>query len=191
MPSKYFSVLFELVKNISENAVILDAAPNDAEFESFGGRFIELPDEVKQLFQMYGAQRSGKGIFFGNQYDGFEGMSNAYSCLSELFLDGDELNVNTTPIYPEDTIKEVWFSEKWFPISGNKCGNYIFYDTDPSSLGKVGQIITVCREDECHYKVADSLEEFFLLIIDMYKIKLHEEFSSLYDAIASGKVILD
>ena len=67
---------------------------------------------------------------------------------------------------PADAIRLKYFHLKWVPLFSDYGGNYIGVDLDPGPAGLTGQIIVFGRDEEAMFVVADSLDDFFKLLIE-------------------------
>jgi len=70
---------------------------------------------------------------------------------------------------PENAIRKKYFHYKWLPLFSDLGGNYIGIDFDPDIKGIKGQIINFGRDEENMFVVADSLENFFGLLLTEIK----------------------
>ncbi len=67
---------------------------------------------------------------------------------------------------PSNTIKEIYFHNKWIPFISDVGGNYIGYDLDPDQNGVKGQIIIFGRDELESVVIGKSLTEFLTKISD-------------------------
>jgi cell wall assembly regulator SMI1 len=69
---------------------------------------------------------------------------------------------------PEGAIKKKYYHVKWLPVfASNGQSDYIGIDFDPDVNGKKGQIITFGRDTTEMCVIADDLDSFFDLILEV------------------------
>lgn len=84
--------------------------------------------------------------------------------LPEQELDFEKINTNN------------YANPKWIPFATGRNGDYLLYDTDPASKGKLGQIIELQNESWSRIIVADSLEELIQNEVNNLKAGKTEHF---------------
>lgn len=67
--------------------------------------------------------------------------------------------IPTTSV-PDSAIKQLYYHNKWVPIFGDYCGNYIGIDLDPDINGVRGQVIKYGRDEQQMHVLANSLAEY-------------------------------
>lgn len=133
--------------------------------------FPQLPQNVVMWFDRYSNNESlfseyRRCMSFVN----FEDM--IYEWLGWEGLYGDEsLNKpDRFSSFPENTVKRLYCNRKWIPVAVDNGGNCIGIDLDPDISGKFGQVINFGRDEKKKYVFADSIEEFYQLLIDKKNI---------------------
>jgi len=71
--------------------------------------------------------------------------------------------------HPADSVKAVLSRPGWVPFAGHYSENHLAIDMDPAPAGVAGQVINFGRDDEHHFQIARSFEEFLKLVLDHYR----------------------
>lgn len=71
--------------------------------------------------------------------------------------------------FPPKHIKCRYVNPKWIPLGHDFASNYIGIDLDPDTEGKVGQVINFGRDENQKMVLAESLVEFFKLLVKKQK----------------------
>lgn len=161
--------LVKVVEEKSNNQVFLNQSVDDEVSSTIEQRLnMEFPTSVKKLYSIANGQSAnGYPLFFGNPLNSLEMVLEDHSnmCLlnTEEYFDWSVL------VYPENALKNIWFSKKWIPITGHYTGSYICIDMSPGSKGEVGQVILCDSGEDERFLVSHSLEEFLEFTIKSYE----------------------
>lgn len=129
---------------------------SEIEFKAYN----DIAETIKILHELEKSTYNWDGlkfvVFSSGKYD-----------VERTFYDFD--NKITFTSTPENAIKKQYFHYKWLPLFSDIGGNYIGIDFDPDKNGKKGQIINFGQNEEQMFVMADSLEEFFDLVLTEIK----------------------
>ena len=84
----------------------------------------------------------------------------------EIQIERKKFEFSTPKSHPKNSIKEIYFHNKWIPFISDGGGNFIGYDLDPEQSGTKGQIIIFGRDELESTVVGKSLTEFLTKISD-------------------------
>ncbi|MBP8033039.1 MAG: SMI1/KNR4 family protein [Bacteroidia bacterium] len=100
---------------------------------------VTFPIFFKEIYQIHNGQFIDKpGIFPEGTMLPLNEIVRHWEILKQLKDKGHFDGIETeTPM----EIKPIWWSEKWIPIIGDGSGNFLCIDFDPTTHGKMGQII--------------------------------------------------
>ncbi|MDE1465774.1 SMI1/KNR4 family protein [Spartinivicinus poritis] len=127
-----------------------------------GGSFFEKDEEEES-----DEQDPGWETYLNTCIDGIitaykEGLE-----LAEEYKSDDSMGVEDIRLKHSD------MNKMWIPIGYDSLGQHgYFIDMDPSSVGKVGQIISGAGESSPSYVIADTLAEFFSVVLKCHKDKV-------------------
>ena len=85
---------------------------------------------------------------------------------------------------PPNTVKKIYFHDKWLPIFTDGGGNFIGVDLDPDTEATNGQVIIFGRDEDDLYALAENLERFFETLKSKNKSlakAVHQQQSHLHD----------
>lgn len=135
---------------------------------------LSVPDELVAFYQIYDVDYAVIASPFsfevaGGEYDliPFRDIKKQWTFNQNLNID-DEPNPEIIDFSPKVTIPKGYdyASPAWIPIAEDKGGNFLLYDTQPSSQGKYGQIIELINETWERNVVADSLADLLRFQLD-------------------------
>lgn len=141
-----------------EAALNLQPGATDEDFQFVEKALgVTLPEEMKALYRVHNGQVWDIGVnaFVRNlTLSPLSQIKENWTFLQEEF-DPDEME-------PEigDGIKPMLWNCKWIPIAENGGGDYLCLDTDPSSKGSVGQVLTFWHDWGHRSVEATGLFEF-------------------------------
>ena len=123
---------------------------------------ITLPPELSNFYRVQDVKYNGVTAVFGFsvndwQYDliPFEDIGEEWRGIQELQF-GDDLEPGATDQYSASVRATDYTNPRWIPLATGRNGDYLLYDTDPSSAGTFGQIIELQNEAWTRVVVADS-----------------------------------
>lgn len=120
---------------------------------------VQLPDDVKSLYRICNGQSAcDYGLIYGREFLSLERIKEEWSIWNDLlasgtFQDDDDQDQGSDP---EIGIKNVWWSQKWIPLTYDGAGNHDCLDLSPAEGGRNGQIITMWHDDAERRIVAPS-----------------------------------
>lgn len=132
--------------------------------------FADLESYLGSLL-IYDGQRKNSLV---DIYFGFFAMSAREIVLEVKMLNeirvtcDDDYDEGYWTSYPEGTVLETVYSDRWFPFATDLCGNYLGIDFAPGPNGKIGQVIFFGRDIDERIVIADSLcklEKWFVDIV--------------------------
>lgn len=130
----------------------------------------DLPESFLNLYNEYdGENNQTPGIFAG-----FSWMSRAEVSRAQQLL----ADTSTTERYSNlsDQIQASPYRSAWIPFAHDYGGSYLAIDLEPGKQGTKGQIISLDRDSDEVYVVADSFDLFCQFI---------------FESIANGKIIIE
>jgi cell wall assembly regulator SMI1 len=144
------------------------------EWDKYESEFgFELPESMKDLYLLCNGDndRFIAGSILGMKLLSLDKVYSEWKVQKELLAslsvtDLQNLNNNCTSVEPRK-IKCYCFNNLWIPIADDSGGNYIGIDLDPDDNGKVGQIINFGSDENEKIVIANSLNEFVVLIADI------------------------
>lgn len=148
-------------------------------------KFPLLPQNIMMWFDEYS---KNKALF--NDYRrcmsfvNFEDMIYEWLGWEGLYDDESLNNPDRFSSYPEKTVKKLYCNRKWIPVAVDNSGNCIGIDLDPDENGKSGQVINFGKDEKKKYVFADSIEEFYQMMIDQKDVLSNS--SHLTDALISN-----
>jgi len=78
--------------------------------------------------------------------------------------------------------QDVWMNKRWFPFADfNGGGTRVYWDADPTPLGKVGQIIVYQHDPDGIYYVAEDFVTFLKKSNDLFEGNPRDLLEGIYD----------
>ncbi len=134
---------------------------------------MELPEELKAIYELNNGQSGGVGIFFGLEFlpiDGVIKQWKVWDRINKQEKDGSLKNMNSfCTSYPAEAIKIAYTDSMWIPFTYDYGGNHIGVDLDPDTAGKVGQIINFGADEDGKVVLAENLQIFLERILSIYQ----------------------
>ncbi len=133
-------------------------------------------EDIKEIIDDYADQLKDAGVKFPKElrelfawHDGSDGES----FIGELYLLDIEESLSTwaelTEMIGTDFELENWWHQGWFPFASNGGGDYVCVDTFGVADGEPGQIIRHWHDDDERQIEAESLEDWFAVIVEAYQ----------------------
>lgn len=128
---------------------------------------VQFNEELKSWFQLIGRAEYGiAGLFAGLEIYDIDEMYKEWKSWREF--DGDA-TLNDASYYssvPVGAVKCRYTNPKWIPLAHDYASNYIGVDLDPDEQGVIGQVINFGRDENDKKVFANSLKDFFELLIE-------------------------
>jgi cell wall assembly regulator SMI1 len=143
----------------------LNPPASDADIQKLEKQLgVDLPTDFVEFLKVHDGQRCKAGwLFSDSEFLSSQRILDEWSIWKDLLDSGD---FGGTEPKPGTGIRPMWWSPKWIPFTYNGAGDHLCLDLDPSSGGRVGQIITLCHDDGVRNKKADSFALWFVDFID-------------------------
>lgn len=127
---------------------------------------VQFNEELRSWFQLIGNAEYGiSGLLAGLEIYDVDEMFEEWEGWREFDSDATLNDASYNSSVPAGAVRCRYTNPKWIPLAHDYASNYIGVDLDPDEQGVAGQIINFGR-DENHKKVfANSLKEFFQLLI--------------------------
>lgn len=149
---------------------ILNKGASIEEWEQFENKIsIELPIDFKELYENHnGERKNSDGIF----------LSFRLMTLDECFKEWELLKNSAYNIisYKPNKILEGKYQERWIPFAEDWGGSFFAVDLTPGIEGGYGQVITIDRQGDISYVIANNIKELI---------------EKIYIAFEDGSVIID
>jgi len=116
------------------------------------GDYSEIKETIKELHQIE-----------NNSWDTLDFIIYANE---EIQIERSKFEFSAPRSVPKNSIKEIYFHNKWIPFISDAGGNYIGYDLDPDENGTKGQVIVFGRDELQSVVVGKSLTEFLTKVSD-------------------------
>lgn len=120
---------------------------------------IQLPDDVRASYRIHNGQATYKyGLINGREFLSLERIRDEWQVWKEL-LDSGTFQTEEGQDQgsdPDPGIRNLWWSDKWIPLTYDGGGNHDCLDLYPADGGTVGQIITMWHDDDERKLVAPS-----------------------------------
>lgn len=137
---------------------------------------ISIPGELIDFYKIRNVIYDPVTSAFGfspcgvGQYDliPFQDIKREWDDIQSLQF-GDDIEADSLDDYSELVSADDYANPKWVPFASDRNGDYLLYDTDPSSKGVYGQIIELQNESWERNVVADSLKALMQDEIDLLK----------------------
>lgn len=128
-----------------------------AELEEFLA--IQLPEDVKALYRIHNGQSDYTyGFFDGREFLSLNRIKDEWQIWKSLLDNGtfQDSNGQDQGCDPDLGSRNLWWSDKWIPLTYDGCGNHDCLDLAPDASGTLGQIITMWHDDSERKIVASS-----------------------------------
>ena len=152
----------------------------DAELDAFEERTgLKLPPDFRALYRWHDGQNWSVGGVLGPDFQPLSTVESQWTTWREI-ADDEELAMNVhiyTASHPTGAIREQYAESGWLPFLADGGGNGVALDLHPDVAGRVGQIITMGRDEEHRYVLAHSTEEFlrtFLARLESGQVKVRK-----------------
>ncbi|WP_249899865.1 SMI1/KNR4 family protein [Paenibacillus sp. PK3_47] len=145
-------ILKEYIPDVED---LLNPAAGEAEItgveELIGFRF---PDEFKNLYLRHNGEGDQVfGVMSGLSWMNLQSAAAAWRGFQDSAYDIVSGRA--------DAVKEGEYRKGWVPFAEDGGGSFLVMDLEPAAKGSYGQIITLDRNSDISYVLADSLEQFF------------------------------
>lgn len=132
------------------------------ELERISGN--KMPQEFTNLYLRYnGENQNAFGLMAGFRWMDIDSIIRVWNSLQksayEIISDKEGL------------VKEGHFRKGWIPFAEDCGGSFLVIDLEPDSGGEYGQVITIDRESDISYVIAESFEKFLEFIESSFKDK--------------------
>lgn len=128
---------------------------------------VQLNDELKNWFQLIGNAEYGiAGLMMGLELYDLDGMYAEWASWREFDSDATLNDAIYYSSVPAGAVKCRYTNPKWIPLAHDYASNYIGVDLDPDKQGVIGQVINFGRDENDKKVFANSLKEFFELLIE-------------------------
>ena len=128
---------------------------------------VQFNEELRDWFQIIGNAEYGvTGLLAGLEVYAVDAMYEEWKSWREF--DGDA-GLNDPNLYcsvPSKAVKCRYTNPKWIPLAHDYSANYIGVDLDPDTQGIIGQVINFGRDENTKRVFANSMAEFFQLLIN-------------------------
>lgn len=157
----------EFITIVDSEDVVLNKGVNSELFTSFKTETnLELPPELKLIYSL---NNGGKRLFFGFDLMPLDKVIKEWHNWKLIFDDWslEELTGNNY----SDSNKTIgmYTNPRWIPLIDTIGGDFIGMDLMPGKQGKLGQIITFGADTDTITCLANNLNHFLSLSIDLIK----------------------
>jgi internalin A len=174
--AEYFLEIIELVASPEQFAAFPPGA-SELEIQELERNLgYRLPDNLRRIYKLHnGEPRLDNllplGLFCDYnflslqevkvQYDEWESTRNYWATDGNV----EPFTFSSNPI---GTVNCVLSDPAWIPIAANS-GHCLAVDFNPGPMGCSGQIINFSCDDQVHFQITSTFEDFLRLVVDRYR----------------------
>ncbi len=127
---------------------------------------VQFNEELKNWFRLIGNAEYGvSGLLAGLEIYDIDEMYEEWKSWREFDSDTTLNEASYYSSVPAGAVRCRYTNPKWIPLAHDYASNYIGVDLDPDENGVVGQVINFGRDENTKKVFANSLKEFFQLLI--------------------------
>ncbi len=132
---------------------------------------VTLPPSLRAFLAAHdGQERAGRGLFFGSEFLGVEGIRAQWDTWRGI--DEDAMNADCADdmgSQPAGVVRPLYTNRGWIPLTHDFGGNHVGLDFDPDVAGHPGQVITFGRDVEVKRLVAPDFDAFLDRFADQWR----------------------
>lgn len=129
----------------------------------------KLPESFRSLYAQFDGESDERpGIFIGMSWMSAVSILQNMKTMQEIGKDYDEVDFKIISFPPNEIREEAWVNG-WIPFAQGGGGTHFMIDLSPEKHGRIGQIITWDRDDQASYVVAESLADFFSMVLGHFQ----------------------
>ncbi len=164
---KQFNCFLEGIKEIYPTLITEQKGIEESHISEIERRmYVQFNEELKIWFQLIGRAEYGiSGLLAGLEIYNIDEMYEEWKSWREFDSDATLNDARYYSSLPAGAVKCRYTNPKWIPLAHDYASNYIGVDLDPDEQGVIGQVINFGRDENDKRVFANSLEEFFRLLI--------------------------
>jgi cell wall assembly regulator SMI1 len=122
---------------------------------------IEFPADVRESYKIH----NGTSLYLFNGWvlHSLAGIVDEWQIWKQFLDEGVFDDIDSEP---QKGIRNVWFDEKWIPLTNDGSTNHHCIDLNPLPEGEIGQIIRIWKQDDERELIADSFREWMTTFAD-------------------------
>lgn len=153
-------------KNVNElfnsGEIQLNKGTSIEKLNEFERKFsIKLTEDFKELYLKNNGEKQGSNFIVGLRFLSLEEIESEMILLKKITEQYNDFSGKTIP---ENSVKKVYYNEKWVPFIADSQGAYLALDLSSDSTGTKGQIINIGNDENDHFIIASNINNLFSMI---------------------------